>query len=307
MIALLVMSYGAPNDPTEIEDYYTHVRRGRPPTPEALADLQRRYFAIGGVSPLAERTRDQAEGIGAALEHLQPGRWKVVVAAKHSFPFIEDGVSEVVALGIRHLVGLVMAPHYSALSVGEYVDRASTAARMAWVETCFVESWNLLPGLVESLTERLREAIEGLPDDVRGATEVLVTAHSLPTRVVEMGDPYPDQLRQTAEAVCAMAGIDRWQVAWQSAGRTSEPWLGPDILDVLRTLAASGTRAVVVCPAGFTSDHLEVLYDVDIEAVRLAEALGLILVRTESLNADPKLMAALAELVIQASEKAFME
>lgn len=301
MMGLLVMSYGTPDDPDEIAAYYTHVRRGKAPTPEALADLRRRYMAIGGVSPLADRTRAQAEGIGQALDRLQPGRWKTFVGSKHAWPFIEDGVSAMAAAGIRHGVGLVLAPHYSALSVGEYVDRVRDAAEQAAVELKVIESWHLLPGLVDLLAERLTAALDSLPAELADATEVLVTAHSLPARVAEMGDPYPDQLTETAEAITTAAGVQRWRVAWQSAGRTPEPWLGPDIRDVIRGLPAEGVRAVVVCPAGFTSDHLELLYDVDIEALAVAEEAGLVLVRTESLNDDPRLMAALAELVVQAS------
>lgn len=300
MNGLLVMSYGSPAGPEEIEAYYTHVRRGRPPTPEALAELRRRYEAIGGVSPLARWTSAQAAGIGRALDAIQPGRWAVFVGSKHAAPFIEEAVVAMAGAGVRRGVALVMAPHYSALSVGEYVGRARAAGEEAGVELSFVESWHLAPGFVELLAGRLTTALARLPAGVRGATEVLVSAHSLPARVLAMGDPYADQLRETAEAITARAGVGRWRVAWQSAGRTAEPWLGPDIVEVIRGLGR-GTRAVVVCPAGFTSDHLEVLFDVDIEARRVAEDLGLALVRTESLNDDPRLMATLAELVMAAS------
>lgn len=301
MNGLVVMSYGTPGGPEEIEAYYTHVRRGRPPTPEALEDLRRRYEAIGGASPLAQRTLAQAAGIGHALGERQPGRWRVLVGSKHAPPFIEDAVEAMAGSGIRQGVGLVLAPHYSALSVGEYVGRARDAAERVGVELRFVQSWHLAPALVDLLAERLVEALASLPHEVRVATEVLVSAHSLPSRIVSMGDPYPAQLAETAEAICARAGLGHWRVAWQSAGRTAEPWLGPDILEVIRDLAAGGTRAVVVCPAGFSSDHLEVLYDVDIEARRVAEDCGVVLVRTRSLNDDPRLMHTLAELVMAAS------
>jgi ferrochelatase len=302
-MGLLVMSYGTPDDPDEIGAYYTHVRGGRAPSPEALADLRRRYMAIGGVSPLAERTRAQADGIATALERLQPGRWKTFVGSKHAWPFIEDGVSAMTAAGIRHGVGLVLAPHYSALSIGTYVDRVRDAAAQADVTLSVIESWHLLPALLDLLAERLTAALQSLPADLLDDTEVLVTAHSLPARVAEMGDPYPAQLAETAEAITRAAGVKRWRVAWQSAGRTPEPWLGPDVGEVIRDLAARGTRAVVVCPAGFTSDHLEVLYDIDIEALAVAEAAGLVLVRTESLNDDPRLMDALAELVVSSEPR----
>lgn len=305
-VGVLVMSYGTPGGPEQVEAYYTHVRRGRPPTPELLADLRRRYEAIGGVSPLAERTRAQADGLQAALERRSPGSFRVFVAAKHAPPFIEEGVAEMAAAGLDRAVAMVLAPHYSALSVGEYLGRAAEAAAAAGGELAIegVESWHLAPGLVELLADRLAATIGDLPAGVRDRAEVLVTAHSLPERILGTGDPYPAQLRETAEAVCARAGVVRWRLAWQSAGRTPEPWLGPDILEVVRALPSEGAAAVVVCPAGFTSDHLEVLYDVDIEARRVAEEVGLLLARTPSLNDDPRFLETLAGVVTAAAERA---
>jgi ferrochelatase len=300
-VGVVVMSYGTPSGPEELLGYYTDIRRGRPPTDEQLAELERRYAAIGGLSPLNALSRAQVEGIAAALERLAPGRFLTAYGTKHAAPRIADAAEQLAEAGVEALVGLVLAPHYSALSVGEYVDRVQDAAKQAAIELTVVESWHLLPGLVDLLAERLAAALDSLPAELADVTEVLVTAHSLPARVAEMGDPYPDQLKQTAEAITTAAGVQRWRVAWQSAGRTPEPWLGPDILDVIRSLPAEGLRAVVICPAGFTSDHLEVLYDVDIEALAVAEAAGLVLVRTESLNDDPRLMTALAELVVQAA------
>lgn len=295
---VLVMSYGTPSGPGEVEAYYTHVRRGRPPTLELLADLRRRYQAIGGSSPLAERTRAQAEGLRAALDRRDPGGYRVFLGTKHSPPFIEDGVRAMAATGIGQGVALVLAPHYSALSVGDYLERAKQAGRDAGVRLASVPSWHLAPGLVDLLAERLAEALAGLPAEVSGKAEVLVTAHSLPARILAEGDPYPDQLRATAEAITGRAGVTRWRVAWQSAGRTPEPWIGPDILEVIRGLPAEGARAVVVCPAGFTSDHLEVLYDIDIEARRVAGEAGLVLARTASLNDHPRFLETLADVVV---------
>lgn len=301
MMGLLVMSYGTPGAPDEIASYYTHVRRGKPPSPEAVADLRRRYMAIGGVSPLAERTRAQAEGIGGALDRLQPGRWRTFVGAKHAPPFIEDAVSAMAAAGICRGIGLVLAPHYSALSIGEYVERVRHAAAKAAIELEVIESWHLLPSLVELLAKRLTGALESLPPGLREDAVVLVSAHSLPARVAGMRDPYPAQLAETAAAVTSAAGVRPWRVAWQSAGRTPEPWLGPDISEVIRDLGAEGAKAVVVCPAGFTCDHLEVLYDLDVEALAVAQRAGLVFVRTELPNDDPGLMTALARLVVQSS------
>ncbi|MEY2475060.1 MAG: protoporphyrin/coproporphyrin ferrochelatase [Actinomycetota bacterium] len=273
---VLVMAYGTPATPDDVEAYYTDIRRGRPPTPEQVAELRSRYDAIGGISPLLERTRDQAAALQAALGD----DYRVALGQKHAVPTIEEARAELDALGVDRIVGLVLAPHYSALSVGQYEERARPDVML--------RSWHLEDGLVELLAERVGDA------GVDGDTEVLFTAHSLPARVLEIGDPYPDQVRETAEAVARRAGVARWRVAWQSAGRTPEPWLGPDILEVIPTLDAAH---VVVCPIGFTSDHLEVLYDVDIEARRVAEETGKDLTRTESLNDDPRFIAVLADLV----------
>jgi len=298
--AVLLMSYGSPASPGEVEAYYTGIRRGRPPTAAQLADLRRRYDAIGGLSPLAERTRAQAVGVQRALDEAEPGRFRVLCGTKHASPSIEDGVRAAAGAGLTELVAVVLAPHYSALSVGEYLERARAEGDRAGVAVTEVRSWHLEPGLVAALAERLDAALAeaGTP---REATEVLVTAHSLPARVLDIGDPYPDQLRETAEAVTAAAGVTRWRVAWQSAGRTPEPWLGPDVLEAVAAAAADGARGVVVCPAGFTSDHLEVLYDLDVEARAAAERHGVRFARTASLNDDPALCRTVAGVVVRAA------
>ena len=291
-VGVLVMAYGTPASPDDVEAYYTDIRRGRPPTPELLADLERRYDAIGGISPLAERTRAQACGIGSCLGE----GFVVALGQKHAAPFIEDGVATLLAAGAEQVVGLVLAPHFSALSVGQYHQRAAAATTSSGTPYAGIERWHLHPELIELLSERVMRALIGLPPG--SATETLFTAHSLPERALCLDDPsYPDQLHQTAEAVAARDGLKRWRVAWQSAGRTADPWIGPDILEVIRRLPDDGVESVVICPAGFVSDHLEVLYDIDIEARGVAEATGLRLSRTSSLNDDPRFMAMLADVV----------
>ena len=288
-VGALVMAYGTPGSPEEVEAYYTHVRGGQRPPPDLLADLERRYDAIGGTSPLADRTAAQVEGIRSALGD----GFAVALGHKHSVPFIEDGMATLLASGVSEVVGLVLAPHSSALSVGQYHRRAAAAAGAAR----YVEAgrWHTHPVLVELLSERVAEALGRLPAGRR--TEILFTAHSLPERALTLDSPtYPEQLRQTADAVAAKAGVDRWRVAWQSAGRTPEPWIGPDVLEVLRRLPDE-VEAVVVCPAGFVSEHLEVLYDIDIEARQVADAAGVRLARTTSLDDDPRFVAMLADLV----------
>lgn len=297
-LGVLVMAYGTPATPDDLEAYYTHIRRGRPPTAELLADLRRRYDAIGGTSPLAARTRAQVAGIGAALG---PGH-AVALGQKHAAPFIEDGMAEILAAGAEEVVGLVLAPHYSALSVGQYHERAATAAGDAAYHG--VGSWHVHPALVALLAERVGAARDRLGVAEGTVVETLFTAHSLPERARTTDDPsYPDQLEETAAAVAAAAGLDRWRTAWQSAGRTADPWIGPDILEVLRSLPAEGVAAVVVCPAGFVSDHLEVLYDVDIEARAVAAEAGLALERTESFDDDPRFVALLADVVRSAAPR----
>jgi ferrochelatase len=295
--AVVLMAYGTPRDPAEIPAYYTDIRRGRPPTPELLAQLTARYDAIGGLSPLAARTEAQRAALAAALETRAPGTFEVVLGMKHAEPKIEAAVAEVRARGLRRAVGLVLAPHYSAFSVGEYLERAERAGREAGVEVLGIEAWHLLPAYLEFLARAVAEQLATLP----APACVLFTAHSLPARILETGDPYPDQLRATASAVAAGAGLtpDQWGLAWQSAGRTPEPWLGPDILAVIDELgAASAVRSVLVCACGFVSDHLEVLYDLDLEAARHAEGVGLAFARTAAVNDDPAVMGALADLVV---------
>jgi ferrochelatase len=280
-VGVLVMAYGTPAASADVEAYYTHVRRGRPPTPELLADLQRRYAAIGGTSPLLEVTRRQAAGL---QDELGAG-FRVELGLKHAPPFIEDGVAALAGVGVERSVGLVLAPHYSAMSVGEYATRAEGVD--------VVEQWWDAPGYLDLLADAVKRGLDTLPD----GSEVVFTAHSLPVRILEAGDPYPDQLRATAEAVSARAGIARWSLAWQSAGRTPDPWLGPDILDVLDDRAAAGRAGVLVCPCGVVSEHLEILYDLDVEARARAEALGLPLARTAMPNDDPGFLRTLADVV----------
>ena len=294
---VLLMAYGTPERLGDLEAYYTDIRRGRPPTPEQLADLRRRYDAIGGLSPLAARTRAQAAGLQRVLdERAGAGEWKIELGLKHASPSIEAGVEALTSDGVDGFVSLVLAPHYSALSVGQYLERAADAAGHLKVRD--VTAWWDRPALITLLAERVRAAIAELPDGVTNP-EVLVTAHSLPVRALSIDDPtYEEQLRATGERIAAEAGLSSWRIAWQSAGRTPEPWIGPDILDVIRSLPAEGYDGVVVCPAGFTSDHLEVLYDVDIEAAKVATEAGIPLTRTASLNDDERFLDLLADLVL---------
>lgn len=286
-VGVLVMAYGTPRDRDDIEAYYADIRRGRTPPPDLLADLVRRYDALGGAFPLRAITDAQ---VAALASSLGPS-YDVRLGTKHSNPRIEEAVETLAAQGVSQIVGLVLAPHYSAFSVGEYAARTRAAAGDLPVEV--VESWHLLPAYLDFLDRAVGAALSTMP----AGSEVVFTAHSLPERILASGDPYPDQLRETAAAVAARRPGVPWSVGWQSAGRTPEPWLGPDILEVLRTRAAEGSPGVVVCACGFVADHLEVAYDLDIEAAALAAELELPFARTASVNDDPTVMAALAALV----------
>jgi ferrochelatase len=298
-VGVMVMALGTPAGPDDIEAYYTHMRGGHAPSPELLSDLQRRYAAIGSRSPLLEHTQAQARGLQAALDQADPGRFRVTLGMRHSRPFIEDSLAELVESGVQQVVGLVLAPHYSRLSVGVYSERLK-AANTPSLPLSVIEHWHLAPGYLAFLETSLRATLEqmirthGVAAD---KIEVLFTAHSLPMRVLALNDPYPEQVRETAEAIASRLGLQRWSIAWQSAGRTAEPWIGPALLDVLAELPGQGREGVVVCSAGFVSDHLEILYDLDIEARQAAERLGLAFERTPMPNDDPGFLAALASAI----------
>lgn len=298
--AVLLMAYGTPRTPAEIEPYYTDIRRGRAPTPEQLADLVARYDAIGGISPLAARTEAQRDALQSALNAIAPDTYEVVLGLKHAAPMIETAVNELAARGFRHIIGLVLAPHYSSFSIGQYMDRTRAAAEPHGITVTSIDSWATEPAFIEFLAADLRTRLSAMPEN----TKVLFTAHSLPQRIIDAGDPYPNELRSTAEAVATTAGLDSWSswsIAWQSAGRTPEPWIGPDILAVIDDLAASeNASGVVVCACGFVADHLEVLFDLDIEAKKHAEAKGLAFDRTSCVNDNASIMHALAERVVSA-------
>lgn len=296
--AILAMAYGTPTTLADLEPYYTHIRHGRPPSPGLLAELRARYEAIGSGSPLLEITRRQIAGLRTALHAAGHGDVNVVIGMKHSHPFIEDAARDLVTSGVERVVGLVLAPHYSSMSVGQYAARASAvfADDPGSPSFAVVHSWATHPGYVDWLARAVHAALDQLGDAAARA-EVVFTAHSLPQRILADGDPYADELRATARAVGRAAGLERWSVAWQSAGRTADPWIGPDILEVLPSIADAGVSGVVVCPAGFVADHLEVLYDLDIEAAEAARKLGLPFARTASPNAHPRFVAALAGVV----------
>ena len=297
---VLVMAYGTPTTPDDVEAYYTRIRHGRAPTPELLADLTRRYDAIGGTSPLAQRTAEQVKGIAAALESIAPGRFDVRFGSKYEPPLLEQAAAGFRDEGFSEVVALVLAPHSSSMSTDQYMARAREVLGSD-VTLIEIGAWWEHPGFLELIAERVNDAIAQVPESRRATTEVIFSAHSLPEKILAAGDTYPEQLRDSATRAAQLAGVTRWDIAWQSAGRTADPWIGPDILQVLRSKRQGGVTDVISCPIGFVADHLEVLFDIDIEAQAVARDVGLNLVRTASLNADPRFVAILADVVLHAA------
>ena len=296
------MAYGTPRSTEEILPYYTDIRRGRVPTPEQLADLTARYDAIGGISPLAARTEAQRDALQRALDTEAPGEYHVQLGLKHAHPMIEESVNDLAQQGFTTIIALVLAPHYSSYSIGQYVGRATEAALPHGITVIGIDSWATEPAFIRFIANDMEQKRSNMP----ARTRVLFTAHSLPQRIIDGGDPYPQELHATATAVATQLNMNEgtdWGIAWQSAGRTPEPWIGPDILAVLQEIAdTKSADGVVVSACGFVADHLEVLYDLDIEAQHLAEKLGLAFARTACVNDDAEVMTALAHRVIDAEQ-----
>lgn len=288
---LLVMSYGTPERLEDVEPYYTHIRRGSPPPPELLDELVERYRAVGGPTALNRITRRQAAALEATLGD-RGAQVELYVGFKHVAPFIGDVVEQMAADGIKQAIGLVLAPHYSLRSIAEYQTYAEKK-RPHSMRLDIVSSWHDHPAFIDGLARRLGDALPDAGDN----PHVIFTAHSVPAAVLDRGDPYPEQLRHTAQLVAEAAGLDGWSFAYQSAGRTGEPWLGPDVLETIDELAERGESGVVVQSIGFVADHLEVLYDLDIEARDLANRRGLAYARAAMQNDDPDFIQALATIV----------
>ncbi|USB32262.1 ferrochelatase [Paenibacillus sp. YPG26] len=308
-IGVLVMSYGTPESLEQVEAYYTHIRRGNPPAEDQLKELKDRYEAIvGGVFPLRANTDNQVAALQETLNRAAEGlgvQFVCYQGLKHAAPFIEDGVDQMAKDGITRAVGIVLAPHYSVMSVGSYIKRAEEKAAEHKIKFSFVQSYHLHPKLIQALAQRVSRKLDQFEEAgaERDKVKVLFSAHSLPEKILEMGDPYQDQLLETSTEVAEQCGVTNWQFTWQSAGRTATPWLGPDILDTLRDLSIEQVEDVLVAPVGFVSDHLEVLYDLDIEAQAVAGELDMRLMRTDSLNTDPLYMETLSDVIIKAWEE----
>lgn len=297
-IGVLIMAYGGPASLDEIPGYLADIRAGRPTSREVLEEITHNYEAIGGRSPLPQISQAQVAAVQARLD---PARFRCYLGMRHWSPWIEEVVGQMIDDGVTHAVSIVLAPHYSALSIAKYAERIAAGLDMYRGEIAFehVESYHDRPKLVEALAARVREGVVRWPAGEHDRVHVVFSAHSLPSRIASTGDPYETQLRETAALVAAKAGIpeERWSWSFQSAGRTREPWLGPQLEDHIADLAAAGVRNVVSVPVGFVSDHVEILFDIDVKAQEVAARHGVRLERPPALNDDPLFIATLAEVI----------
>ncbi len=301
-MGLLVMAYGTPYEEADIERYYTHIRHGRKPSDEQLADLTGRYKAIGGISPLAKITENQAKGLGARLNEVQDEiEFKVYIGLKHIEPFLEDAVAQMHKDGITEAVSIVLAPHFSTFSVKSYNGRIQEEAeKLGNLKITSVESWYNEPKFIQYWNEKVSEAFAAMSEEQREKACLIVSAHSLPEKILAMGDPYADQLNETADLIAKAAGVKNYAVGWQSAGQTPEPWIGPDVQDLTRELhEEKGYTTFVYTPVGFVAEHLEVLYDNDYECKVVCEDIGATYVRPAMPNDQPQFIDAMADVVLK--------
>lgn len=298
-IALLLMAMGGPDCLENVEPYLMDVRGGRPTSPELVEEIRTRYRMTGGRSPVLGIMREVAAALERRLNDSGGTRYRCYVGLRHWRPFIKDAYAELLKDCPERIVGLCMAPQYSSLSIGAYVRKVDDARAALGDETpiSFVTSWHRHPLLIAAIVDNIRRTLDRFPQDVRGQVPVLLTAHSLPERVVAMKDPYPEEVRGTAQAVVTQLGGQPTRFAYQSQGRSGETWLGPSVEETVEALAREGHRHVLVAPIGFLCDHVETLYDIDIELTQLARAQGLQLERIPMLNASAPLIDILTSVV----------
>jgi protoporphyrin/coproporphyrin ferrochelatase len=301
MIGVLVMAYGGPNNLDDVEPYLMDVRGYRATAPEIIHEVRERYREIGGRSPILERTQSQADAIESALNE-QGQDFKAFVGMRHWHPFIQDTLAEMRAQGINRTVGLVMAPHYSRMSIQAYFNKIEEAN--SGMQIAKFHDWYLLPEYLDALASRVRTALERFPESMRDEVPVIFTAHSLPERILEWRDPYPLQLLATTDALMERLGPRPYEFAYQSAAISTEPWLGPDASEVMERYADEGRRHILICPIGFVCEHVEILYDIDIVYQKLAKDLGVQLERIEMLNDESEMIRGLAGLVRQTAHEA---
>ncbi|MGD7010250.1 ferrochelatase [Metabacillus sp. 84] len=301
-MGLLVMAYGTPYKEEDIERYYTHIRHGRPPAPEMLQDLKDRYEAIGGISPLAKITLEQAEKLERHLNTVQDDiEFTMYLGLKHIEPFVEDAVKQMHEDGITEAVSIVLAPHYSTFSIKSYNGRAKEEAeKLGNLSITSVESWYREPKFIQYWSDRVKQTLDAMSEENRKTAVLIVSAHSLPEKIIAAGDPYPDQLKETADLIAEAAGVQNYEIGWQSAGNTPDPWIGPDVQDLTRDLyEQKGYRNFIYTPVGFTADHLEVLFDNDYECKVVTDELGAGYFRPEMPNAQDEFIDCLSTVVLK--------
>lgn len=299
-VGLLVMAYGTPYKDEDIERYYTDIRHGRKPTEEMVADLRGRYHAIGGLSPLAKITEEQAYGLERVLNESQKEvEFKTYIGLKHIEPFIEDAVSNMKKDGIDEAISIVLAPHYSSFSVEAYNKRAQDAAnKLGGLKITNINEWYKEPQFIEMWANRINKAADEIPEAELDDTILIVSAHSLPEKIKAHGDPYPSQLEETAELIFNQVKVPHYALGWQSEGKTGEPWLGPDVQDLTRDLYhEKAYKHFIYTPVGFVAEHLEVLYDNDYECKVVTDELGATYHRPPMPNADPEFLEVLKTVV----------
>ncbi len=297
--AILLMIMGGPDCLENVEPFLLDVRGGRPTPPELVEEIRERYRATGGKSPAVGITRDVAKKLERRLNASGGDRYKVYVGLRHWHPFIKETYAELLMDDPEQVIGLCMAPQQSSLSTGAYRKKVEEA-RAALHSTCpvsYVGSWNRHPKLIAAIVENITHSLLRFPADVRDTVPVLFTAHSLPERIVALKDPYPDEVRGTVEAVTALLGDQPTRFAYQSQGRSSEPWLGPTVESAVEALHHAGHRHVLVAPIGFICDHVETLFDIDIELKQWATSKDMQLERIAMLNDSPALVETLADVL----------
>lgn len=296
-IGVLLMAYGTPETPEQVEDYFAHIRGGRKPSPEAVEYLRARYMRVGGKTPLLEITNEVAARLQETLRTR--GNFNVYAGMKHWHPFIGEVMERMAVDGVKRVVAFALAPHCSRISLGGYrkaVDEAQERLGYPF-DIPFIKCWHHNEQFRDMMAGLVREGLEQFPGDVRDNVTVVFSAHSLPERIREWDDPYERQLLESSAAVAERAGLQDWRFAFQSAGSTGEPWLGPDILDYLDQLHSEGVQNALQVPIGFVSDHLEILFDIDVEAKEKASQLGMTLHRTQLPNVRPEFIEVLASVV----------
>lgn len=300
-VGLLVMAYGTPYQESDIVPYYTHIRHGKTPTEGMINNLIERYQAIGGISPLAKITYEQGKKMEESLNLMQDKlEFKLYLGLKHIAPFIEDAVKEMKEDQIEQAVSIVLAPHYSSFSTEVYNRRAQKAAEeLGGIQIHSINEWYQEDGFIQYWSEEISNILTKRSEKELERTVVICSAHSLPEKILEYGDPYPEQLKDTARLIANKLQFNHVVVGWQSEGQTGEPWLGPDVQDLTKDLYNQGYRSFIYAPVGFVSDHLEVLYDNDYECKLVTNELNASYDRPPMPNTDPRFIKTLTRVIVR--------